>query len=102
MSVMLYKSGGKHKIHGGMFDYIVVDEAGVEEKIEEGWALTTSQALEHAEYIKEGKARDDVEDHHPPTREELELKAKELNISFRKNTKNETLLSKINEKLKND
>lgn len=35
----------------------------------------------------------------PPTREELEAKARELGISFNGNTKDETLLKKINEAL---
>ena len=46
MTVMLYKSPGPHKFHGGDFDYIVVDEADVDVSISEGWALTTIEASE--------------------------------------------------------
>jgi hypothetical protein len=44
MTVMLYKSPGPHKFHGGDFDYIVVDEADVDVCLAEGWALTTTEA----------------------------------------------------------
>jgi len=44
MSVMLYKSPGPHKFHGGDFDYIVVEEADVAACVAEGWALTTTEA----------------------------------------------------------
>jgi len=38
----------------------------------------------------------------PPTREELEAKARELGISFNGNTKDATLITKINEALEAD
>jgi hypothetical protein len=44
MTVMLYKSPGPHKFHGGDFDYIVVDEVDVAACVAEGWALTTTEA----------------------------------------------------------
>jgi len=44
MTVMLYKSPGPHKFHGGDFDYIVVEEADVAARVAEGWALTTTEA----------------------------------------------------------
>ena len=44
MTVMLYKTPGPHKFHGGDFDYIVVEEADVAACMAEGWALTTTEA----------------------------------------------------------
>ncbi len=44
MSVMLYKHPGKHKIHGDMFDYIIVDKEAVESAIKDGWCKTTDEA----------------------------------------------------------
>ena len=44
MTVMLYKSPGPHKFHGGDFDYIVVEEADVAACVAEGWTLTTTEA----------------------------------------------------------
>ena len=87
MSQMLYKHPGKHKLHGDMFDYIIVNEDEIEDTIANGWSLTTDEA-------KNGK-----EDNSKPSREEMEAKAKELEIRFPANIKDATLLKKINEKL---
>lgn len=46
MTVMLYKSPGPHKFHGGEFDYIIVEEDDVDARVAEGWALTTTEASE--------------------------------------------------------
>lgn len=46
MTVMLYKLGGPHKFHGGDFDYIIAEEADVDARVAEGWALTTTEASE--------------------------------------------------------
>lgn len=92
-NTMLYKHGGKHKIHGDKFDYIIVDadEGGAtEDALSKGWHLTTTEA-------KLGKI--DSNDDGEITRDELEAKATELGINFRSNTKDETILKLINEKL---
>lgn len=44
MSVMLYKHPGHHALHGGFYDYVVVNEADVEKHLADGWALTTDEA----------------------------------------------------------
>jgi hypothetical protein len=54
---MLYKAGGKHEIHGGKFDYIVVDESEVEAKLKEGWFKTTPEALEAAQKAGQGQTQ---------------------------------------------
>ena len=87
MSQMLYKHPGKHKLHGDMFDYIIVEEDENKNNNAKGWSVTNTEA-------KNGK-----EDNSEPTRDELETKAKELGIRFPANIKHSTLLSKINEKL---
>lgn len=46
MTVMLYKSPGPHKLHGGDFDYIIVEEAEVDKCVANGWHLTTTEARE--------------------------------------------------------
>ena len=44
---MLYKHGGEHEIHGGKFHIAIADDAeGEQEAIEQGWFLTTPEALE--------------------------------------------------------
>ena len=90
---MLYKHGGKHKIHGDKFEYIIVDadeDGAIEDALSKGWHLTTTEA-------KLGKI--DSNDDGEITRDELEAKATELGINFRSNTKDETILKAINEKL---
>lgn len=90
---MLYKHGGKHKIHGDKFSYIIVDadeDGAIEDALSKGWHLTTAEA-------KLGKI--DSNDDGAITRDELEAKATELGINFRSNTKDETILKAINEKL---
>lgn len=47
MSVMLYKHGGKHKMHGDNFDYVVVSEEEVESTLSKGWYKTTTEAADN-------------------------------------------------------
>ena len=92
-NTMLYKHGGEHKIHGDDFSFIIVDadeNGAIEEALSKGWHLTTTEA-------KLGKI--DSNDDGEVTRAELEAKAIELEIPFRSNTKDETILKAINEKL---
>lgn len=98
-STMVYRCPGKHAIHGGKFDYKIVDgeaeeeggESQLDQALSDGWFLTTPEA-------KEGTPSDDQ----IPTRAELEEKCVELDIPFQANWKDGTLLEKINEALKGD
>jgi hypothetical protein len=58
---MLYKHPGSHEIHGGKFDYLIVDSDSGElsDALDSGWFLTTTEAKdasvkpsEVAEYIE--------------------------------------------------
>lgn len=92
-NTMLYKHGGKHKIHGDDFSFIIVDadeDGAIEDALSKGWHLTTTEA-------KLGKI--DSNEDGEITRDELEAKATKLGINFRSNTKDETILKLINEKL---
>ncbi|TNE61196.1 MAG: hypothetical protein EP341_00835 [Sphingomonadales bacterium] len=44
MSVMLYKKGGSHVLHGLNVDYVIVDENDVADHIEQGWAKSPTEA----------------------------------------------------------
>ena len=96
LATMVYKHPGKHKIHGDLFDYKIVDaepeeeggESELDQALSDGWFKTTTEA-------KEGIPSDDE----MPTRAELEAKAEELGIKFQANWKDGTLLEKINEAL---
>ena len=47
MTQMLYKSPGPHDWpqHGGTFEYIVVQEDGIDQAVLDGWSMTTTEAL---------------------------------------------------------
>ncbi len=99
MSRMLYKHPGQHELQGDKFDYIIVGETEVENRVKAGWSMTTTEAL-NLNVIDADIVEDiNTKDTHPPTRDELEAKATELGIKFRSNTKDETLAQKIEEAL---
>lgn len=76
---MLFKCPGPHDIHGGKFDYVIVDDAHIESKLSEGWFMTTPEAKAAKEEAEKPKS---ARDNAPPTRAELEQKAGELGIKF--------------------
>lgn len=76
-------------MHGDYFDYVIIEEEEAESYFEDGWHLTTTEAKKSI-----------TEDYHPPTREELELKAQELGVGFSNKTRDSTLLKKIEKALK--
>ena len=93
--VMLYKDGGPHQRKGGSFNFCSVeDEATLEAKLAEGWVLGLEEL--DAGYVKPVVQPDD---NAPPTRAELETKAKELGISFGKKTTDADLLALVTAKL---
>ncbi len=98
-ATMLYKCPGPHEIHGGHFDYTIVDadeEGAIEAAQADGWHLTTTEAKEAGDAAK---AKREEELNTPPTRVELEAKAKELGIQFGKKTTDEELGKLIQAKL---
>ena len=98
MSIMLYKSDGSQKIHGGMFDTLIVEQDGLEDALNDGWFKSTSEALD-VDPVEE-QAKHDAESEAKPTREEMETKAKELDISFSPNIGDDNLLARIQQALK--
>lgn len=91
-ATMLYKCPGPHEIHGGHFDYTIVDadEEGVIEAAKaKGWFETTAEAS------KAAKAKCEVKLNTPPTRAELEIKATELGIKFNDKTTDKRLADLI-------
>ncbi len=100
----LYKSPGPHRRSAGRtFAYIgVADEDEERERIAEGWCLTFDElyADTAAEIIEQAEAlQEAIDEITPPTREELETKARELKVSFNARTSDETLVSRIAEAL---
>ncbi|MGE5622490.1 MAG: hypothetical protein ACM3WS_04980 [Bacillota bacterium] len=97
---MLYKAPGAHEIHGGKFDYKVVqDEAELDQAAADGWSLTTDEAkdaylkkLEAAaeaqrlaaekKALEEAQRLVDAADQAPATKAQLQQRATELGIQF--------------------
>ena len=76
---MLFRQPGKEPMHGDFFSWCAVhDEAELASALADGWHETTTAAKEafHAATIPVPPGPDD----HPPTRAEMEQKAKELGI----------------------
>jgi hypothetical protein len=103
---LVYRCPGNHQCLGGTFDYIQVSNAEqLKASVENGWFPTLPEAQKGeldnqiGIFALESSAKEpiieEVDEDSPPTREELEAKAKELGIGFNKNTKDETLLEKI-------
>lgn len=109
-STMLYKHPGPHDLHGGKYDYVIVDEDDVNQYIIDGWCLSTPEALAQSkekakEKEKEKEKEKDKEieaDNAPPTREELETKATELGIHFDGRTSDAKLMRSIDKALSDE
>ncbi|MES0444999.1 MAG: hypothetical protein ABUJ92_00500 [Desulfobacterales bacterium] len=86
---MVYQDGGIHQRPGGMFSFMGADcSKELAELIAHGWVKTMPEVID-------GPSKDAIEDDSPPTRDELEGKAKELGIGFNWKTKDESLAAKI-------
>ena len=62
MTVMLYKYPGPHSLHGDKFDYIVVNDDGVDNALKDGWAKTTDEAkagTEKPKPLRKTKAKEE-------------------------------------------
>jgi hypothetical protein len=62
MTVMLYKYPGPHSLHGDKFDYIVVNDDGVDNALKDGWAKTTDEAkagTEKSKPLRKTKAKEE-------------------------------------------
>lgn len=95
---MLYKAPGPHDCHGHMLDYRVVDDAKeLKEAKSSGWHETTTGAVEAVAKAAADAAK--AAENAPPTRAELEAKAKELGIPFNTTTSDDQLNKAIDQKL---
>ena len=117
MKDIVYRVPGKHYGPGSKtYDFIAVNsEDELDERLEEGWFNTLEEAVngeakplkrarnEDGEYIGDDPSTPDVNEawveDSAPTRDEMEAKAKELGVSFKRNTKDKQLLALIEEKL---
>ena len=94
LPTLLYRTPGDHQCAGGTYSYAPAStQAQVEQLLDSGWFLTLPEAIagEHDESRYAVHGEDDT----APTREELEAKAKELDIKFDGRTTDKSLLEKI-------
>ncbi len=101
---IVYKDGGPHQRPGGTYSYVgAQDNAAFDRLIGEGWFPSLTEALAGKVVAEPGSGRESKpeieEDNSPPTREEIEKKAKELGIKVHHKHTDQTLLGKIKEKL---
>lgn len=89
---LVYRTPGPHFASTGTYDYRAANSPGdLEEAKAHGWFLTLPEALAG----KHDDVEAEPEDNAAPTREELESKATELGIEFKKNTTDKVLGEKI-------
>lgn len=99
---IVYRCPGEHFAHdGATYKYKPAnDKEAFDELIAEGWHGSLVDAVKA---FKEPKKSNDVvipaDDNSPPTREEMEAKAKELGIKFDGRTSDSKLRNMIEEKL---
>lgn len=102
--MLVYKCPGNHQCQGGTFSYKKIDETGdsLKDAIADGWFPTLPEAIagvlstiEDPEKLEEIPSDDAM-----PTRQEMEIKAKELGVSFRSDIGDAKLLERIEEALK--
>ncbi len=79
---LVYKGHGPHSRAGGTYDYAAAnDQEELDAKLADGWFITLPEAIDAHD-----KPAAKSDDNAPPTRKELEVKAKELSIKFDKKT----------------
>lgn len=92
-SNMVYRCPGPHQRAGGTYEFRgVTSKAEEDELLRAGWFETLPEAINGRAALKELPPSE-----LPPTRDELEQKAKELGIKFDKKTSDETLSKKISD-----
>lgn len=88
---LVYKGDGPHSRAGGTYDYAAAnDQEELDAKLADGWFTTLPEAIDA--HDKPAAKSDDTA---PPTRKELEVKAKELGIKFTNKTTDTELSASI-------
>lgn len=89
--MMVYRCPGQHHAPVGTYDFKGVEESELQAALNAGWFLTLPEAMA-------GKAETVAADS-PPTRAELEQKARELGLSFSPRIGDAKLAQRISEAL---
>jgi hypothetical protein len=88
---IVYKGKGPHSRAGGTYAYAGADnQTDLDAKLDDGWFATLPEAIDaHDKPVVKS------DDNAPPTRKELEAKAKELGIKFTNKTTDAELSAAI-------
>lgn len=93
---LVYKGHGPHSRAGGTYDYTAANDLEeLDAKLADGWFTTLPEAIEAHDKPTAPKSDDNA----PPTRKELETKAKELGIKFNNKTTDAELSASITKAL---
>lgn len=92
---LVYKGKGPHSRAGGTYDFAAAgNQEALDAKLADGWFTTLPEAIDaHDKPVVKS------DDNAPPTRKELETKAKELGIQFGKKTTDAELGASITKAL---
>lgn len=89
---LVYKGKGPHSRAGGTYDYAAAnDQEELDAKLADGWFQTLPEAIDAHDKPVAPKPDDNA----PPTRKELEAKAKELGVKFNGKTTDAELSAAI-------
>lgn len=103
---IVYRGYGPHSRKGGGFSTLgVKSEEALAAALKDGWYLTLDEAIAAKDGVKAEQpaaapatpAAPEPQDNAPPTRAELEQKAKELGLKVHPKISDANLLKKINE-----
>jgi len=108
-ATMMYKMPGPYNIHGGHFDYIILDadeKGAIQQAQADGWCLTTPEAKKAYEATKILETKPSFDNSSSSTtspsviRAELEQKCNEFKIKFNAKTTNDELIKLIQAKIR--
>lgn len=105
LPMMLYRAPGPEQIHGLQLSTLIVrNREALDAAIADGWFPETTDAQAAYELARDHAAseaaqREAAVDARPPTRVELEMKARELDVAFSGKTADATLAKLIAAKL---
>lgn len=103
-TVKLYKVPGKRKKGKITYNLLeVTDTVSLQNSIDRGWFYSLEDAVaavnSERRPVEPPTVSATIDDNAPPTREELEIKARELGVRFDGRTGDKALLARINEAL---
>lgn len=93
---MVYKHPGPHKIHRNNFDYKIVADEDLFNAFDEGWYLTTEEALDRG--TAEAHKSEPISNAEP-SRDEVKEKADELGIEYPSNIPTSKLRKMVEDKI---